>query len=649
MFNDLNDIQECLRQVWSGYKAGSYDLVTAAITTNTAVNLVRQLERDFLGCFVERVDFEQVIVLFYNIQCFVRGQDPEKREQTGDCINFAMYGEADRLFIPTYALLSSFLKELEAHEGTLPILKPELVAEYDPSEDRSNKDAREKFFEDQIVLSENLPDLYLAITELGASRMPAEDELTSALRLMMETKRIPLCLIFAAQVYLDIHHVMRQDIERGFVTLSHAAKLIEASINQNLDFHKGLRTHWPPYNDGGFHGILGRINDWVKEDPWELARQHGVSKLCYFLCLLYLLELQGYNVPTKPHRFMKHHPWYCGLFTYSLKIFMHDVGIHFADAWGSIMCTNHLYHAVRQETLLASEWADMELLIRLHDVKMLFVGDKPTTPEEYVKKYLLSLGASATSFLKDKRGQPLMSSDSAPAVLSLLVPVSQIFKTRCCSDNPTEPDLQWQDVEKILTKSSGRPNSHRKRSQPQTHEDPNALQRNASPSARSRAPELGTTDDPKASATDESEHWQNPHALTALQLLQSLRTALASETLALTFDHLRLHRTCWILLRQIESDCKDELQRIRGPNYLKSEAQLPFVVGYIFMAGTKAERMGSEESGLKEKKTNEVTKELLRSVAESLGGMVGRGVGGLEVRFLEKQYGIKIDPSSDGG
>lgn len=238
---------------------------------------------------MEQVDFEKITSFFYNVQCFVRGEDPEKREQPTDFIDFAMYDEAERLFIPTYVILSSFLNHLDAFEEALPIFKPEFIDSYDPPEDGSKKDAREKFVEDNVILLEKLPDFCLVIGEIGTSSMPAEDERTSVLRLMLETKRIPLRLMFAAQVYPAIHHIMRQDTGRGYVTPSHATKLIESSINQKLDFHKNLRIpDWPPYSDGGFQDILGRIKDWVKTDLWEIAREYAVSNLCLRLLLLYL-------------------------------------------------------------------------------------------------------------------------------------------------------------------------------------------------------------------------------------------------------------------------------------------------------------------------------------------------------------------------
>lgn len=70
----------------------------------------------------------------------------------------------------------------------------------------------------------------------------------------------------------------------------------------------------------------------------------------------------------------------------------------------------------------------MELFIAMHGPDKLFVGNKPVTPEDYAKKFMLALGASAIPFTKHNRGQRLVPSKSEPALLSPLAPVAQILR-----------------------------------------------------------------------------------------------------------------------------------------------------------------------------------------------------------------------------
>ena len=80
---------------------------------------------------------------------------------------------------------------------------------YDPTKDRGNMSGPEKFDEDKILLLEVLSDtvfLDYANKKVGLS---ATDELTTAVVLFREQGRHTLALDFAAQIYLDIQHILR--------------------------------------------------------------------------------------------------------------------------------------------------------------------------------------------------------------------------------------------------------------------------------------------------------------------------------------------------------------------------------------------------------------------------------------------------------
>jgi hypothetical protein len=149
---------------------------------------------------------------------------------------------------------------------------------------------------------------------------------------------------------------------------------------------------------------------------------------------------------------MRQHPIWCGLFQYNLKVMQHEIGITLAGAWGSIMYTGHLYNAVRREKLLNKGWADMDLVMAMQGPGSFFVGDRPDTPEDYLKKFALSMGYSASAFAKNKRKGQLEASKKGPRGLSYLAPVYFMFKERY-SEAPGRMELTLQDVEKILDAS----------------------------------------------------------------------------------------------------------------------------------------------------------------------------------------------------
>ena len=67
------------------------------------------------------------------------------------------------------------------------------------------------------------------------------------------------------------------------------------------------------------------------------------------------------------------------------------------------MCVGHLHNAVRQKKLLSEPWKDMELLISLQSVQKFFMGDRSKGLDEYLKRFSLCMGCSATTFEKNRR------------------------------------------------------------------------------------------------------------------------------------------------------------------------------------------------------------------------------------------------------
>ncbi|KAL1963061.1 hypothetical protein VTN77DRAFT_8707 [Rasamsonia byssochlamydoides] len=600
LLHDLNKFRNVISQTWAGYRQGLFDLVSASLMTNTAIDIARRMEEDLQPTLEKHGGAERMLQVFFLALCMEHGEDQGYREQPGDDMNFRMYNAAEAIFCNTYQLLSAFSRLVD--DWHIPEYKPGFYGKYDPFSDRSKKTAREKYQEDKIVLLEILPEF--SVLCKGTDRVPAEDELTRGLRMMFKTHKIPLWLVFAAQVFLDIHHVLREDIDRGFSDLCTSASLISASIEETLKFHAKLRVEtWPPSNDRVLRDILDRINGLVNTDPIQKAKRR-------------LGRSAG-----EPFKLMKQHPVFCGLWAYSLKALFQEVGVVFAGAWGSIMYTAHLYNAVRQEKLLHRPWKDMELVSGLQEANI-FVGSRPKTPEDYLKRFALSMGYSASSFARNKRGGPLEASKTGPKGMVELAPVAQMFKARYCHGSG-QTELTRQDLEKILAKSNWETEKWElepKNGAPKPGDDFVVLSRNEA-AARKR--------------------WQDHRQLSATQLLESLRNALQGETLEFNFDYLMMHRFCWRLLRQLREDCDQGLRNIYGPGYLERENQLPFTVGYIFMAATNTQRLGNQLFKNVKKNSTVVTSALLEQAAKTIDTMIQSGAGSFVCdKVLRDQYNL---------
>jgi hypothetical protein len=86
--------------------------------------------------------------------------------------------------------------------------------------------------------------------------------------------------------------------------------------------------------------------------------------------------------------------------------------------------------------------------------------------------------------------------------------------------------------------------------------------------------------------------------------------------------------------------CDQRLRDMFAPGYMERENQLPFTVGYIFMAATNTQRLGNQ---LFKKKSNIVTVELLKQAAHTIAVMIDTGAGSfVGDKILDEQYNFRL-------
>ncbi|KAF2685094.1 hypothetical protein K458DRAFT_387987 [Lentithecium fluviatile CBS 122367] len=194
LLSDLNKLRTEVDRKWEGYKQGMLDLVTASITTNTAVDLARSLEEECNGRFKKYGGTEAMLPMLHNAQCLQAGTT-------------------------------------EAHKpGYLPDMKLGYYGHYDPSSNRSEK----------------------RVQELS----PAEDELERGLCHMLETKSVPLWLAFATTLFLDIYHILWGRVDYCFKKLGGTPNFARATMEKNLAFHAEHRIdNWPKQHDDAMKGF----------------------------------------------------------------------------------------------------------------------------------------------------------------------------------------------------------------------------------------------------------------------------------------------------------------------------------------------------------------------------------------------------------
>jgi hypothetical protein len=353
---------------------------------------------------------------------------------------------------------------------------------------------------------------------------------------------------------------------------------------------------------------------------------------------------------------MKRHPVFCGLLALHLNLTMQQAGIIFSNAWGSTLYLAHLYNAVKQEGMLKRTWPDMELIISFHTKERIFVGDKPTSVEEYMNRLVLTMGISAQAFAPNKRKAKRspdvpLSSKGPRSLLEDTTPVAELYRAKLCGETDATDFLSLPDVDKILTTRSGRTGrgaafdrywSVLQRifsGNPQLRLQFEEAQEQGQVEVCRKLAEEGPTEAPSKSPEEtptsevrreqRRERWSKQQSLSPVELLEALFDAVSDEVTILKFDYFAMHRRCWQLLRRLNEDLDDDFKKYLGAEYLEREDQLPFVVGYVFQIAVTSQRIAREI-----RLDVETYSKIISKASDVLDGFLASGLGSMEMVHL---------------
>ncbi|KAI9738395.1 MAG: hypothetical protein M1834_008898 [Cirrosporium novae-zelandiae] len=551
LFEDMHNIREFIQQIWADYKSGNTDLMSASITTNTACDLVRQITEECLASYPQYTEWIDLSQSLFATACYLRGEDPSYRERADDIYNIAAADVAEWSYVPMYQFLEALCRVLEP--GCIPLYKPGHFGRYDPLQDRSKMSPAKKLEEDKIILLEIFPEF--AILEQFDMNMPSQDEFTRGMRRMVKTREIPLWLAFATQVHLDIHHVLRENVSKGFQELRLAGLRTRKILDDHFQLSRSLPYPgtWPKRNDRGLEQIKEMIDFWITRDNLYEVKKHAAP--------VQSMDHQEFS-------FYERHPLVCGLLMFNVNLKMQEAGITFVNAWGTVVYLIYLLNAVQQTGVVTLNWPDMEKLIQFHGEERIFFGAKPKTVEDSYKKACLTMGVApgAISFRGGtKRPDSLnhIISKSGPRGLKDTSIVSEVFKSRYCNNGSI--DISVYNIEKLLNELT-----------------------NADATTKAHRPRTGEL--------LLQRQWEKSHKMSSLQLLAALRERLEDEENRLIFNYFGLHRRCIELLRSLRTELHDKLVQYNGPQYIENESQLPCIPLYVLLAamnsGKAALQMG---------------------------------------------------------
>ncbi|KAJ4247785.1 hypothetical protein NW762_012994 [Fusarium torreyae] len=244
MLTDADNIRQHIKWAWEGYRDGTFDLTSAAVATNVGIQLVRKMAEQFEpikekhGCdglkeFIDTHFFTCAIALGFSNHEILKWQI--------DGIDDNLFALADRTFWSAACWMSPLASR--CHGPALWALCSDSFSCRTLQGDRDAKSNEEKFDEDRAILVQLWGETVLFCKYVDD--FPVEGEFNFGFRKVNKMKRghkfITFQMVFAAQIHLDVHHILREKATDAFQIFKHQVM----TMREQLDEYDKLKEVCP--------------------------------------------------------------------------------------------------------------------------------------------------------------------------------------------------------------------------------------------------------------------------------------------------------------------------------------------------------------------------------------------------------------------
>lgn len=386
---------------------------------------------------------------------------------------------------------------------------------------------------------------------------PAEDELQRGIVEMLESRKIPIWLIFACQVFLDIRYILEADVDRAHHELIATGVRIRRGLNYLKEIAADVVDCGGAQDDYAedYAHLAFEVQEWCENDfiGSSIRNKHhddGVGTQS--------------GITAEPFFFLKRNPIYCGLLAFRFNLKMQDIGMMVTNQTHYAVTAAHLYNVPLQlynfamrnskddyDGDAAGYWQDMETLIEIHKGIHIFGGERPLKMDASRKSWEEVRGVMDGSheiWFQSKKHRSkghLISVAFTP-----MAHVSVIFKNRYCKqlddkDNALKAELST--LEKMLEKLCM-----------DTSTDYLDLEDRHLITDMNRYAIEGKYSDRFSYV---QHQYQRTHTLTQLQLLDLLCQNVHAERAQHAFDYLALHEKCYQALLEVRDEFQDEYEK----------------------------------------------------------------------------------------
>lgn len=573
-FKDFNYMREYLQERWCDYQEGLLSLTAVSVATNTAFELLQRSEQELLSQIPPSSGLGNYQSMA-NLLFFERGLahvDYDEKDSMfdgdPDGMNDTIFEEADFICLPTYWNLSEWLKM------SPPKKIPTLGHYIGTTPNYQARNSKGKMERDRQILHEMLAECCLlkAFKNSPDFLLPGEDELTIGLIHMLATRRVPIWLVFASQVFCDIRSILESDVSKCHDELLRMGKRVDSILNTYINFAKDF--------DIPIHGVLyttlAEVECWITEDFAEPRRSD-----------LYKAHRHPASA-VEPFAYLRRHPLLCGLMIFRFSLTMNELGLKNSNQWGATIASAHLYNAVRQSLPSFLQWLDMEALILIHTRQRIFWRDNlPSNPVQYLRCYERATGVGEMISQRRAGGiMKIMPSKIHERGIGPIPGVSAEYWERMCFGRKKQI-YTLPDVEKVL-------NSIAENEMQRSLEglrllgtgvaQPLSLPAAEKPLAGQAVESALATHAQVAQSSSNralTNQFQKTHTLTNVQLLEVLCTRISQESYALNFDYFSLHERCMFLLKAVYEEFKKEIVE-KDDELDWGRAELPVLPHWLF-------------------------------------------------------------------
>jgi hypothetical protein len=466
-FEDLVESRNFILQLWDEVRVGKLDFLSASLTANVALQLVRKAEEELIALSPERLgknSYKAIASMIHPVP-EIRLQSPTPPHSAEEMLEMVLETpprpQSDEfIYLSTFYSLENYRLSVNFRKG-LPMVdplfhqylrQPELKPEnsYYLIEDDLlcqillDLELRCHFeFSNRIIEKARhaglLPKLTLEQKEQTYAAF--EDQITKGLQSILLEGEINVSAVFEARVLLDILGIFGGKAADAYTNLRKTAATADSALgiqwSRDPKYKKRnglastpiqLEEAWinRPSTEHAVK-LSFRIKNFVKEDPlvgykqsvlenhpvtkaaenmWTPAQRRYLDKICSELeHPVELVEpLLAKVLPSEDYTFFyDHHPIYCGIESLRIALDFEKAGFQVANAFSSFASVAHIYNAAKQMHLLEGEWKSLNSAIK-NNISKLFHGDLPTTPKHIFSRYFLSFNLPATASARDYRG-----------------------------------------------------------------------------------------------------------------------------------------------------------------------------------------------------------------------------------------------------